>query len=122
AERVSRLIAELRDTRFAVRARAFKELDQLDHLAEPALRKALAGRPSLEILRRMEQLLEEWQEPTRSPERLRVSRALLVLEYIGSAEAQQLLRELAGGAPEAWLTQQARGSLDRLNRLRSAKP
>src|SRR5262249_58695677 len=38
AEQVTRLLGELQDARFAVRSRAFKELDRLDHLAEPALR------------------------------------------------------------------------------------
>src|SRR5262249_17398829 len=121
-ERVTRLIADLQEKQFAVRSRAFKELDQLDHLAEPALRRALAGRPSLEARRRMELLLEEWQEPTRSPDRLRVLRALLVLEYIGSADARQLLRELAAGVLEAWLTQQARASLERLALPRRSRP
>jgi WD40 repeat protein len=121
-ERVTRLIADLQEKQFAVRSRAFKELDRLDHLAEPVVRKALAGRPSLEGRRRMELLLDEWREPTRSPERLQALRALLVLESIGNAEAMKLLRELAGGAPEAWFTQQARASLERLGRLRSTKP
>ena len=46
--------------------------------------------------------------------RLRQTRALEALEPAGTPEARRRLRELAGGAPEAWLTDEARKGLRRL--------
>ena len=48
----------------------------------------------------------------------RDSRAILVLEHIGTAEARRLLRELADGAPDAWRTQEAQAALRRLDARR----
>ena len=45
---------------------------------------------------------------------LRGLRALHALEQIGTPDAQEQLRKLAGGAPEARLTREAKASLDRL--------
>jgi hypothetical protein len=42
-------------------------------------------------------------------------RALEVLEHVGTAEARQVLGELAAGAPGAWLAGQAREALRRLD-------
>jgi hypothetical protein len=52
-------------------------------------------------------------EPIAAPEPLR---AVQVLEYAGTAEARHLLKELAGGAPAARLTQEVRAALGRLDR------
>jgi WD40 repeat protein len=48
------------------------------------------------------------------PEEIRGIRAVEVLEHIGNADARQVLEKLAAGAPEAWLTQEAKASLERL--------
>jgi hypothetical protein len=53
------------------------------------------------------------------PERLRELRSLEVVEQIGDAEARQLLRALAQGAPPARLTREAKASLERLERSRA---
>ena len=68
----------------------------------------------LEVRRRAGRILGGLQ--ARSPERRREVRAVQVLECQGTAEARQLLRRLAEGAPEARLTQEARASLRRLAR------
>jgi WD40 repeat protein len=65
---------------------------------------------------RLDPATPEGGEP--SAEDVREGRALEVLEHIGTAEAQALLAELAKGAPEAWLTQEARRCLDRLGARR----
>ncbi len=111
---VSRLLADLDSDRFAMREKAAKELEQLGRLAEPALRKALAGRPSLEARRRLEKLLVEVRGPIRVPETLRALRAIEVQEDIGTPEAQEVLKTLSKGVPEALVTQEAKSSLARL--------
>jgi RNA polymerase sigma factor (sigma-70 family) len=115
-ERLRRLIADLDSEQFAVRKAASEELRHLDLLAEPALRKALDGKPSLESRRRIEALLAVYQGPARSDETRRIVRAIAVLELINSEGARRLLTKLSAGAPEARLTREARAALDRLAR------
>src|SRR5205807_6287206 len=93
--RLSRLLADLDNNSFAVRDGASRELENLRGLAEPALRKALASRPSLEARQRVEQLLQKLQ--LRTPDELRFIRAVEILEHIGTAGARQVLQFLAGG-------------------------
>jgi WD40 repeat protein len=113
-DRVARLVADLDSDRFAARADAVRELERLAELAEPALRKALAGEPTAEVRRQGERLLLRLEGPVLSPERLRQLRALEVLERADTSEAGQVLEGLAKGAPEGWLTRQAKASLERL--------
>ena len=47
---------------------------------------------------------------------VRVLRALKALELVATEEARQLLAVLAKGAPGAWLTEEARMALARLER------
>jgi hypothetical protein len=109
ARLVARLILDLESTDFAVREQAVKDLEKLGEVAVPALRKALADQPPLETRRRIEPILA--REPAVD---LRSLRAIEVLEHIGSREAREILRALAGGAPGARLTEEARASLKRL--------
>jgi RNA polymerase sigma factor (sigma-70 family) len=114
---VRRLIGDLDSDRFPVREQAAKELRDLGLAAEPALRAALRGRPSAEVRRRLEQLLGGLER-----ERLQTLRALEALELIGLAKARAVLEALAQGAPEAWLTQEAKASLGRLAGRPAARP
>ena len=63
---------------------------------EPALRKALEGKPSLEVRRHVEELLAKPVGPVTRAEKLRGLRAVAVLEHIGSAGARHVLEGLAG--------------------------
>jgi hypothetical protein len=110
---VARLIAGLDADTFAAREQAAAALAKLGEAAAGGLRRALAGRPTPEVRRRLERLLAELGP--RPPQRLRAVRALEVLEHVGTAEARQALGELAAGAPGAWLTGQAREALRRLD-------
>jgi hypothetical protein len=110
-EKVRGLIADLDAPDFERREKAAKELDVLGEQAAKGLQAALEGRPSPEQRRRIEQILNTVPD---SPERIRHVRAAETLERIGNAEAQDLLRELATGMPEARLTQEAQASLRRL--------
>jgi RNA polymerase sigma factor (sigma-70 family) len=115
--RVARLIADLDRDQYAARAEAARGLEGLGAEAEPALRQALAARPSPEVRRRLEQLLEQLPRAVPPPERLRALRALEAVERAGTAEARQVLQRMAQGAPGARLTQEARSALQRLARV-----
>jgi WD40 repeat protein len=116
-EQVDRWVAELDSGTYAARERAGRELDGLGEAAVPALRRALAAGPPLEQRRRIERLLAEHGRPKRlTAEGLRRLRALEALERAGTAEAYRLVEELAGGAPEARLTEEARACRARMAR------
>jgi WD40 repeat protein len=117
-ERVSALLQDLDSDSFPRREEATRALEQLGEAAEPALRRALAGAPSLEVSRRAEGLLSTLERRPPSPERLRALRALQVLEQIGTPEAVQLLANFATGEPDALLTREAKASLERLKKRR----
>ncbi|HTU90642.1 MAG TPA: sigma factor-like helix-turn-helix DNA-binding protein [Gemmataceae bacterium] len=111
AKRIERLIRDLDSGDFQTRTKATEELEKIVDRVEPALRKTLTEKPSLEMRRRIEQVLSKL-EP--SGERLRALRAIQVLEYAGTAEAREHLRALAKGIPEARLTCEAKAALERL--------
>ena len=70
-----------------------------------------------QLIRRAEELLGRL-DSDRAPtaEELRRLRAAEVLESVGTPEARDLLKKLAGGAPGAPLTRDAQGALRRLER------
>lgn len=120
ARQVARLILDLEHDQYAVRQRATAALEKLGELAETALRQALKETSSPEVHKRVEALLARIEGPTQAPEALRALRVVEVLEHLGTPDAQKLLRQLAGGAPEARLTRDARGALERLQALTTA--
>ncbi len=91
--------SDLNSAQFVVRQQATDAIAALGDLAQPALEKHLVQAPSLEVRQRVEQLLARL-DASRSP--------------LGTPEAEQLLLNLARGAPEARLTQEAKAALDRL--------
>jgi RNA polymerase sigma factor (sigma-70 family) len=113
---VARLIADLESNRYAVRRRATRELERLGELAWPALEKARQAKSSLEMCRRLDQLVQRLATRVPGPDQLRALRAVTVLEQAGTAEAGRLLQVLATGVPEARLTHEAKASLKRLTR------
>ena len=120
AARIATLLADLDSKQFSQRARAARELEMAGAAAAPILRKTLKGQPTLETRRRLEQILERWEGAT--PAHLIAVRATTILEQAGSADARQLLDALAGGAPAAHLTREARASLQRLAKRATAGP
>jgi WD40 repeat protein len=115
-QRVAQLVHDLDSGRFAARQQATQELERLGPVSVAALEHLLQAKPSLEARRRAEAILEKLEGGVPSPEQLRTVRSLQVLERIGSPEAQEALKSLAAGAPGAWLTQEAKAVLERLNR------
>jgi WD40 repeat protein len=110
-----RLIANLDSNQFALREAAGKKLAELGEQAEPALRRALAGKPSAEVRRRAEAMIAA-PRPIPAGSFLRELRAVWVLERIGTPAAREVLEKLADGFPDAPLTQDAKASLQRLDR------
>ena len=105
--------------RFAVREKAFGTLRGLGAHAEPALRRALAGKPTLEARRRVEELLGRLRQdasPQPRGDTLRAWRSVWVVERTGTTTAKTLLKEWAKGPPSSRLTAEAREALRRLER------
>src|SRR5262249_23705733 len=113
-QRIERLLADLDDERFQVRAQATQELEALGEHAAAALRNAVAGSPAVEARRRLEALLERLERGSLSVETVRQIRAVEALESIGNPAARRLLDRLAAGSPATHLTQEAKASLGRL--------
>src|SRR5207237_695205 len=103
AKRLERLIADLDSMFFKTRDEATRELEKLGEVTAPALRKGLAGKPTLEKKQRLESLLEKFS----SSQRLRTLRVVQVVEMAGTAESRELLARLAEGMPDALLTKEA---------------
>jgi WD40 repeat protein len=120
--RVGQLLKNLDSKRFAVRESAFRELKKLGPDIEPDLREAMAGRISPEVRKRLQLLLDQYGSHPATPEEMRQTRALQVLERVGSRQARAVLTRLAEGAPAAWLTREARDTLRRLEQRPQQSP
>jgi WD40 repeat protein len=114
--RVGELIRDLSSRKFLVRKKAMQELVKEGEMAELVLRRTLADTLDLELRLRIELLLHGREGAEPSPDVLRVLRAVQILELIGDVEAKHLLDALAKGAPEAWLTLEAKEAMKRLGR------
>jgi RNA polymerase sigma factor (sigma-70 family) len=113
------LIKDLDRDVFATREEASRKLRAYGAKAEPALRRLLAGSPSLEMRRRIEEILTTLAPPVlRLPlagDRLRGVRAIEVLERIATAEARKLVRAWAEQTGDVPLAVEARLVLERLD-------
>jgi RNA polymerase sigma factor (sigma-70 family) len=116
AARLARLLEKLDSDDFEMRQEAETQLGAMGEQLAPFLPKALSQARSLEARRRLEALKQLWTKASFTGERLRVVRAIEVLERIGSPEARTLLQALADGAPAALITTEAEAALRRLTR------
>jgi WD40 repeat protein len=114
AAEIDKLIAQLDDADFDQREKASKALAEIGKPASAALTKALQNEPSAEKKRRLTDLLDALKVKGPRPEMVRPTRALELLERLGTPEAQQVLEELAKGDPDAPLTHDAKATLNRL--------
>ncbi len=110
-------IRDLDSDSFDTRQAATAALEQGGGHAEQAVRQALRTQPSLEARRRLQAILRKLSGTT-TPETLRTRRAVWALEWIGTPQAEAVLRTLAAGSPGAWQSQDARAALERLQRRR----
>lgn len=116
-ERLARLFKELDSDEFAVREAANRELEKLGDVVGSAVQKMLARADlSLELRRRLDAIAASLEAISRV--RLRSLRAIEVLEMVGTAEARELLKDLATGASGARLTEQSKAALERLMKRR----
>jgi hypothetical protein len=113
AKKITQWIGDLDNAKFAVREQAMRELEQLQDLVEEPLLRVLAGKPSLETRRRVQLLLANLASRPPASKTLQALRAIAVLEAVGTAEACDILRDLAAGAPGALVTEAARAALAR---------
>jgi RNA polymerase sigma factor (sigma-70 family) len=119
-ERLRKLIADLESEQFPVREAATQALAELDEVAVPAMRRALAGQPPPETRKRLERLVRRVETKPLVGGRLRTWRAVDVLERQGTAPAREVLKALAAGAPGALPTTAAQAALKRLGQSRTA--
>jgi HEAT repeat protein len=122
AEQLARLIAALDSDEFETRESASKELANLGGLAEAVLRKALDGKPSPEVRRRVEDLLGQLEGKAEDPQERRLLRAIEVLERLGTPEARRLLDKLAKETTGARAAREAKASMERLDKARRGGP
>jgi hypothetical protein len=119
---VAGLISDLDSDQFETRSRAARRLEELGARALGACHEALAGKLSVEVRTRLEEIvqkqLRKWRKS--SGEEVRTLRALEALERAGTPEARRLLQALADGVPEARMTVEAKASLERLAGRQSA--
>jgi hypothetical protein len=99
---------------FEKRQKAAEELEKQADTAVSLLQQILMKeKPSLEVRRRLQQIVEAIPS---KPETLRAVRAVEALEWIATPDAVRLLGELARGAAEARLTREASATKGRLTR------
>jgi len=111
---VAGLIEKLGSAEFTEREAASKELAALAPAVSDQLRAAVGKSDSPEVRARLSAILSGVSETKLSGESLRATRAVEVLERIGTPDAQKVLAELAAGAPGSALTQNATAALGRL--------
>ena len=114
AKHVATLLADLDSSTFANRERGSKALAEIGHTALPALRDFARTTKSPEAGKRAKDLIEQIDGPTISAKELRELRAIDVLQWIGSAEAKELLAALASGAAGSPITFAAEAAIRRL--------
>jgi RNA polymerase sigma factor (sigma-70 family) len=112
-ESIREWIGDLDHPTFARREAASAALSRAAGMCEPALHRALQGKPSAEARERLVKILAGI---TRRPSRDDVShaRAVQAMELANTEAARKVLEEWAAGTEGAWLTVDARAALERL--------
>jgi WD40 repeat protein len=104
---------ELGSEDYQTREEAMKRLRDLSESARPTLEAARAKTDSPEVLARIDELIRATRKvPTMA--RVRVVRALEVLELIGSGDSVAVVKEIARGMPGAWETETAKAAVSRM--------
>jgi hypothetical protein len=117
-----KLLEDLNSDQYTLRQKASVQLEKLADLAGPALREKLDAKPSLEMRKRIEALIDKLDGPVTLPELLRSLRAVELLELIGTPQSRHVLEPLAKGAPGHRFTEAAQGAITRLDKRLKAAP
>jgi hypothetical protein len=113
---IAKLVRDLDSNVYHVREEASAGLARAGVRALPALEKALANPPSLEVKKRAARLAARLDPTELPPEDLVALRGVQALEYIGTKEARTLLEQLARGDGGERLGDEASQALARLDR------
>lgn len=113
ADRVKAAVADLGDREFKVREAAEKQLRRWGELSADELRAAQPD-ANAEQGERIRRLLEALVGEETDTERLRLLRAVEVLERVGGPSAKAVLEKLAGGAAASGVTREAAKAVRRL--------
>ena len=120
---IRKLVKELGNKRFAVRVKAEHALKKLGRQAQQFLHEAIDDpKTTQESQLRLRQLVALIEQQVSSPKDLQTRRSIEILERIGTPTARQLLSRLAGGAPSANITAQARAALERFELSKNTNP
>jgi WD40 repeat protein len=111
---VQKLIGQMDDPQYKKREQATSELMKIGERVVPALEKTLASTSSFELQKRLEVLRAKLNGSVYQGDALRAFRAIEVLERIGDTAAKKLLRTLADGSPDAFITSSAKEAVKRL--------
>lgn len=118
---LERFLALLGSSKSEERTLASEKLLDAREAALPLLRKAVLANPSPSLRQRAQAILEKILLADPVPDDfVRQVRAVEVLEDVGTREAVELLRDLAGGWPHAALTREAKAALARLEARRES--
>jgi RNA polymerase sigma factor (sigma-70 family) len=113
AAELTPIFADLDHKTFARREAASAKLEKYGEGAIAHVRARLETESSAEARDRLKRFLEKCDAPESSSIRLRQSRAIELLEHLGTAKAKELLEKLAKGGA-SYLTEDAKGSLKRI--------
>jgi hypothetical protein len=113
AETLARILRDLGSRDFAVREKASRELDSYGEAAVPGVKERMADLASPEARLRCEAFVKKHTGGGAEAARLADSRAIELLEALDTDDARKLLKELAGGLPSAFRTQEAKRALER---------
>ncbi|MBI3409879.1 MAG: hypothetical protein HY040_16190 [Planctomycetes bacterium] len=115
AKHIENLVADLDSDQYPLRRKATEELERLGDLAQIPLETALKKKPTLEMQRRLEKLLDKINNEQPPPaDVLQAIRAVQILEKAGTPEALLLVQRISEGAPGHRLTRHAEAMLKRL--------
>jgi hypothetical protein len=117
-KQVEAWIAELDDEDFKRRDAAMEKLQGAAHAFAPLLTARHKAAGPGEIRNRLTFVLNLMDKEKTPMPLVRETRVVELLELLASADARQVLKELAAGAPDARLTCEARAALERLDKAK----
>jgi hypothetical protein len=113
-----RLISALKSQRFVERQAAASKVTEAGTASLPTLRQALRGNQSANDRQQLQRIIQDIENPHALTVNVQSARAIEVLENLKTTEARELLRFMAGGRADEWVTRDAKAALARLESAR----